>query len=376
MRFAAIPLLLAAASFANADTVQGDLGAKLDTYLTRLEANGFSGAVLIAKDGDIALEKAYGQADRESERPVTTDTVFDIGSITKQFTAAAIMKLWDEGKLHPADTIDKYFDNVPDDKRIMSIHHLLTHTAGLRDGFGRDYEVMERDALMQEILETRLRRPVGERYMYSNAGYSMLGAIIEKVSGMGYEEYLRKSFFDPLGMTQTGYVLPEWNKEKLAVGYVNADRWGTPLDHLWAEDGPYWNLRCNGGILSTVGDMYTWHNALLTDTVLSGQARDRMFTPLAKEGPGDSSHYGYGWTVHDSAYGGKLIAHNGGNGVFFADCYRYLDNDVFIVLMTNAAEEFDATAPIIALCYDREVELPELDPPAWKNTDQESTPEN
>ncbi len=348
-----------------ADIVTGEIANKLDAYLKRLEANGFSGAIM-ATGPEFNLVRGYGFADREANLPVSTHTVFDIGSLTKQFTAAAIMKLWDEGKLQPGDTIDQYFENVPEDKRLMTIHHLLTHTAGMRDVFGGDYEVMERDEFVKRALEGSLKRPVGERYMYSNAGYSLLGAIIEKVSGMGFEEYLRKSFFEPLNMAQTGYVLPQWDKSKLAVGYVEGKRWGTPMDHLWADDGPYWNLRCNGGILSTVADMSTWHAALSTDRVLSERARERMFTPFADEG-GGRSHYGYGWSVVKSSYGGTLITHNGGNGIFFADCYRYIDNDVFVVVMTNAAEEFDdRVVPLLAICYGKETELPPLDPPAWK----------
>lgn len=372
MRYPLIPFLVATLLLslpARADeTVQGELGRKLDAYLARLEENGFSGAVLIAKDGEILLNKGYGFADREAKVPVTPETVFDIGSITKQFTAAAIMKLWDEGKLHPSDTIDQYFDDVPDDKRIMSIHHLLTHTSGVRDVFGPDYAVMERDTIVERILKGGLKRPVGERYMYSNAGYSLLGAIVEKVSGMGYEAYLRKSFFDPLGMDQTGYVLPDWDKSKLAVGYYGAERWGTPIDHLWADDGPYWNLRCNGGILSTVGNMYTWHQALKTDVVLSDQARERMFTPFAKEDPEGISYYGYGWTIVESnLFGGTLITHNGGNGIFFADCYRYIDADIFLQIMTNAADEFDRVSPLLQILAGEGPELPELDPPAWRS---------
>ncbi len=274
------PLTAASASSA---VVSGPTGENLDQYLSRLEALGFSGAVLVAKDGKVVLHKGYGLADREKKTPYTPETVFDVGSITKQFTAAAILKLDMAGKLQVTDLISKYFDGVPADKQGITLHHLLTHSSGLEDGFGGDYEEMPRDVLVQKAFASKLLWAPGTRYRYSNAGYSLLGAIVEKVSGKPYETFLHEQLFKPAGMEKTGYRIPKWKPEELAHGYQGDEPWGTPLDHAWAPEGPWWNLRANGGILSTVGDLYKWHQVLEGEAILSKDAKAKYFAPHMPE---------------------------------------------------------------------------------------------
>lgn len=346
--------------------VSGALGQELDAYLARIEANGFSGVVLVAKGDEVALAKGYGYADREARRPCTTDTVFDIGSITKQFTGAAILKLEELGKLKPEDKIGKHFDDVPKDKRAITLHLLLTHSSGLRDVFGPDYVEMTRDGIIQTAMEGRLKFGVGKRYFYSNSGYSLLAAIVEKLSGGPYEAFLREQFFGRLGMTKTGYLLPRYTDDEVAVGYdENAQRWDRPTEKLWDKDGPYWNLRGNGGILSTVWDMYAWHEALLDDSALTAASRGKYFAPYADEG-GGRSFYGYGWVNFKTNRGTTAYWHNGGNGIFFADCVRYVDEGVFIMAMTNASSTFqDETGVIRRIVFGPEYEMPALAPPEW-----------
>ena len=329
-------LVGAAATGVSPVIVEGELGQKLDEYLTQLADDGASGAFLVAKDGDVVLAKGYGLADRKKGAPVTPDTVFDIGSITKQFTAAAILKLEMQGKLSVDDPITKYFDAVPEARRATTIHHLLTHSAAMPDSLGDDYEPMKRDTIVREALESRPEWPPGERYRYSNTGYSLLGAIVETVSGLSYEAYLREHLFLPAGMTQTGYKLPDWPPGQLAHGYRTRKDWGTPLDHRWDTDGPYWNLRANGGILSTVWDLYKWHHALEGTGILSAEAKKKLFTPHIIEEEGGNTYYAYGWAWAKTSRDTTLIAHNGGNDVFFADFRRYVDDKVVLILMTNA----------------------------------------
>ncbi len=317
------------------DVVAGELGRALDVLVDTFVEEGFSGALLVAKDGKVVLKKGYGLADREKNLPVSSETAFDIGSITKQFTAAAILTLEMQGKLSTSDRIGKYFGKVTRDKRKMTLHHLLTHTAGLRDVFGPDYREMTREQIIERAMSGALKYEVGERYFYSNAGYSLLGAIVEIVSGQPYETYLREALFRPAGMPDTGYRLPEWPEERVAVGYTETDRWGTPLEKLWDTDGPHWNLRANGGILSTVSDMYRWHLALQGETILSADAKAKLFTPHVPEDRSGRSHYGYGWAITDTGRDTTLIWHNGGNGIFFADFRHYIDEGVLILEMTN-----------------------------------------
>lgn len=336
---ALIAVCLATPVRAIEETVSGEMGAKLDAYLTQLEADGVSGVFLVAKDGEVALAKGFGLANREREIPVTTDTVFTIGSITKQFTGAGILKLQEEGKLSVDDPARKYLDGVPRDKKSVTLHHLLTHTAGMPGAFGGDFEVMTADDMVQRFASYRMFKEPGERHVYSNPGYSILGIIIGRVSGKGYEPYLHDAFFAPLGMNDTGYTIPNWDPDRMAQGYTDTgEKWGTLLDKKWDEDGPYWNLRANGGIMSTIGDLYTWHLALLGEEALSAESKSKYFGRHVAEDDSGNWHYGYGWAIATTERDTTLISHNGGNGIFFADFRRYVDDDVVIIMMTNVAQ--------------------------------------
>lgn len=330
----------------------------LDTHMSRLEAFGFSGSLLVAKDGQIVLNKGYGFADADRKVPFTSGTAFCIGSITKQFTAGAIVKLEMQGKLSVQDPISKWFEGVPEDKKAVTLHHLLTHSSGLEDVFGGDYEVMPRDELVKKALASKLLWPPGTRYRYSNAGYSLLAAIVEIASGQPYERYLRDNLWLPAGMTRTGYLLQE--KGPLARGVRDGKDWGTPLDHAWAPDGPWWNLRGNGGVLSTTGDLYKWHQALEGDAIFSKEAKAKIFTPHVPEDEEGRSYYGYGWAIFKTPRGTRLIAHNGGNGIFNADFRRYVDEGIVVIVGSNRDDflSIPAVGPITRLIFNAEYQPP------------------
>ena len=317
---------------------------RVDAFLTRLVPFGYSGAVIVERDGKVVLRKAYGMADREAGVAMTPDHVFTIGSITKQFTGAAILKLEMQGKLSTDDLLSKYIDGVPADKKSITLHQLLTHTAGFGGASGDDFAPDgTRDRVVRQVLAEPLLSAPGETYRYSNIGYSLLGAVVEIVSGQSYEAYLAEHLFAPAGMKRTGYLLPGYEPSELAVGYREGRRWGTVLERPMLEDGPSWHLRANGGIHSTVDDMRLWHRALLDDTVLSAAAREKYFHPFAAEGPDGESHYGYGWSISESPTGGTRIAHNGGNMVFGADCHRYVEDGLMMfVTKTSSESEVDA----------------------------------
>jgi CubicO group peptidase (beta-lactamase class C family) len=310
-------------------TARGDLASRIDLHLTRAERFGFAGVVIVAQNGDVVLHKGYGLANRETGERVTGSTVFDIGSITKPFTAAAVLKLEDEGKLHVNDPIDRYFDNVPTDKKAITIHHLLTHTAGLQDGFGGDYDLTSRDSLMRVILSSKLQRAPGSKYEYSNAGYSVLGAIIEKVSGQPYEQYLRDHVIRPAGLTSTGYRSVDWKAKSLAIGYRGSSRFGTPLDKQWLDDGPSWHLRANGGLLSTAADLYRFVSGFHNGRIVSAASYKKAVTPQA------GFSYGYGWGVSKMPNGKTQISHNGSNGYFYALATYLPDDKVTVIFLTN-----------------------------------------
>lgn len=320
------------------EIVKGPLGEQLDQHVSRLEGLGFAGVVLVDKDGVVVLRKGYGLANRATSQRFTPQTPFDIGSITKQFTAAAILKLEMQGKLRVSDPISRFFDGVPADKQGITLHQLLTHTSGLENGFGEDYDAMTRDALVAKALGSKLQSAPGERFSYSNAGYSLLGAVIEKASGQPYEQFLRDQLFKPAGMTMTGYRLPKWKPAEIAHGYQGETDWGTPLDHPWAPDGPWWNLRANGGMLSTAEDLHRWRTALDGDRIFSAAAKAKLVTPYVKETEGGPFHYGYGWFVSTTDRNTRLAAHTGTNGVFYADFQRYLDERVALFAGSSQSE--------------------------------------
>jgi CubicO group peptidase (beta-lactamase class C family) len=321
------------------DPADEELSEKMDLFLSGLvKNNAFSGSVLVMKNDKEILKKGYGLADRENKIPYTPQTISTIGSVTKQFTATAILKLEMMGKLSVNDPLEKYFPDAPADKKKITLHQLLTHTAGLVPALGDDYEALTRDGFMKRVMETPLNSVPGDKYDYSNVGYSILAAIVEKQSGLNYEQFLQKYLFAPAGMKNTGYVLPDWKQQVLATGYRGKERWGKSTEKLWAADGPYWNLKGNGGILSNVEEMYLWHKALLTDKIINAAARKRLYARHVKEGPDGETFYGYGWAIFPTPRKTWLITHNGGNGIFFCDVLRFLDEKVVIIYQTNAMQ--------------------------------------
>ena len=343
--------------------VAGDpVGAELDRYLARLAAYGYSGSVLVARGGRVMLHQGYGLADRARRRPYTAETLFDLASISKQFTAAAILALEMAGKLVVEDPLGKFFPGAPADKAAITLHQLLTHTSGLRDTFGEEYETVTREELLRRVFASRLLGPPGRRYRYSNGGYSVLAAVVEVASGRTYDDYLRGRLFGPAGMRHTGFRLPAPALALLAHGYTADGDWGTPLDHPWAPDGPYWDLRGNGGILTSTGDLYRWHLALAGDAVLARPQREKYIRPYVSEGRWAHTDYGYGWSVGKSPTGKLEVSHIGGNGAFESDFRRYLGDDAVIVLSGNSID-YSALA-IGDHLENRLFGLPDADPPA------------
>lgn len=311
--------------------------ARIDSFLLATTTAGFNGSVLVMRGDSVVLDKGYGLRDREQNLPNTPATVHAIGSITKQFTAACILKLQEAGKLKVTDGMSSYLDDVPTDKSGITLHHLLTHSAGFPGAIGDDNEAIDGGAFTKLAMGTPLEFTPGTSYAYSNVGYSLLGIIVEQVSGMAYERYLHDSLLVPAGILRTGYRLPDWSKEELAIGYrKDGTRWGTMLDHPIVNGGPGWHLRANGGLLSTTHDMADWIGALRSNKVLSKASTDAMFAPQVEEGEGAGSFYGYGWALFKTKRGTRLITHNGGNGVQFADVLWFADEGVRVVLMSNA----------------------------------------
>lgn len=312
----------------------GDLGSRLSVAYDALAEADFTGLVMV-KDGDALVTRGFGLADRDANTQWDQHTVFTVGSITKQFTGAAIVKLEMEGRLSFDDPLAQHVPYATGELASVTLHELLTHTAGLPGGVGDDFEAVDRQGIVE--LSADATEITGE-FNYSNTGYSLLGVVIEEITGMSYEEYLRTALFEPAGMMDTGYLLPDWSDKLLAVGYDGDDVWGRVTERSWAEDGPYWHLRANGGIHSTGADMMRWHDALAGEDLFDADAKAALFGRHVAEGPeGGRWYYAYGWSNVALPDGTTLITHNGGNGVFFADFLRFIDDDLTILVATNEA---------------------------------------
>jgi len=335
-------------------TATADAESGLDLWHKEAVASGFSGFVLVAKGQEILFEKSIGLANKKDRYQFTTETVIDTLSLTKQFTAAAILKLEEHGVLSVHDTLDRFYKNIPDDKKKITLHHLLTHTSGIGEYYKSDYSEVSRDQLEQYVLHSQLRSIPGEEYHYSNIAYSLLGIVIEKASGQTYEEFLHQHIFIPAGMTKTGYRIPDWSLTEVAVGYRSQsglfnqrllarlgyifgsiDKWGTPLDQNWAEDGPWWSLRANGGLLSTIKDLHRWHLALETDHVLSKNSKKKLYSSFIEMNKEGTRHYGYGWIISNDHQGNRRISHDGANPYFFSRFTNFIDDGVVLLVVSN-----------------------------------------
>ena len=265
----------------------------IDDYLTRLTGFGFSGGVLVARDGRVLLEKGYGAADRKRSIPATKETAFDIGSNTKDFTKTAILHLAEKRKLNLDDAITRFFEHVPADKATITVAQLMDHTAGFGMYSGRDDEKVTKEEFLRRVLSAPLISAPGKQESYSNPGYGLLAAIIEKVSGQPYEQYLDEHIFKPAGMMTTGYLIPKWRDGQLTHTYANGEDRGSTFDIPHLPDGISWSLRGAGGTLSTVGDMYRFHLALEGEQLLSKASKPKLFemdSPTTLVG-GNGIHY-------------------------------------------------------------------------------------
>lgn len=299
----------------------------------------YSGLVSLYSTTNNGLVKHYAQGLANQSTGMTFDenTVFDIASITKQFTGAAIVKLASEGKLSYLDRLDQHLSGLKPHLAKLTLHHLLTHTSGITDVTGDDYASVSLQDVIKRLNEQPLKFSIGS-YQYSNLGYSLLTGVIEKVSGKSYDRYLADAFFNPLGMTNTGYQLPNYSDDEVAIGYDRTKIWGQSHKKNWSTDGPYWNLRGNGGLLSTVADLAKWVRALHENKVFTRLETQALFGRYVQEYDGMLSYYGYGWVSEDIDSSRELVWHNGSNGVFTAELRYYPQDELFFVAFSNAAK--------------------------------------
>ncbi len=291
-------------------------------------------ALLVSRDGRMLLTRCYGYADVEKEFPVTPDTKFRIGSVTKQFTAAAILKLKEAGKLNLDDKLSKFLPDFPRGDEV-TVHHLLTHTSGIhsytsKPGFYEQVErAIEPPALIRSFENDPFDFDPGRKWSYNNSGYFLLGYIVQQVSGISFDDFLQQTFFQPLGMHDSGIYNNAEAPAQEALGYSFKDgEYGRALD---------WDMSWAGGagaMYSTLGDLERWNEALFAGEVLKPETLKLAHTP-ARLSDGSATSYGYGWQI-TSQRGVRTIAHGGGLNGFQTYLARYPAQKLTIVVLSNA----------------------------------------
>jgi CubicO group peptidase (beta-lactamase class C family) len=319
----------------------GTLKAKLDEYLQRLNKLGFSGAVLVTRGAETILAHGYST----TSEPITLDTVFAIGSNSKPFTAAAVLKLQDAGKLRVTDTLEKFFPEAPSDKRAITLHQLLTHSSGLSHSghFTSDFENVSRTEAVRRLLASELLFAPGQASEYSDAGYILLAAIVEQVSGQTFQEYVRAELLIPAQMKRTGW-------------------WGQAIPVPGTADfpEPSWAILGAGGMISSVADLQRWHTAVQSGAVVSAEA---VKAYASVQFPADErGGEGYGWAVFEAAPGRRVRSSAGGTPQLGHNNVMtwWMDDDVLFIASSSSPEwRAEAVVPYLrAIVFGQEYQLP------------------
>ncbi len=323
----------------------------LNDAIVGLDGDEFSGVVFVARGDVVVFQRGYGFADKKSNQIITPDTVFDTGSVAKAMTAVAILQLADRNQLALDDNLAKFFPDIPADKRGITIHQMLTHSAGLPQYHGKgDFSKLSREKALEEIFEAELRFAPGSSYGYSNSGFTVLAAIIEDIANTTWMDYCKKNIIEPAGMRHTGfYGDPSFAEVGAAHGYVNGRDRRSPSD--WR--GPYWVLIGNGGLVTNAPDLLRWHRAIQDTVILSAASRDRFYAPTEVDTapylpgayagireltePIRASYLGWAWSTPDgSTFCEKGGAMDYGHNAVFR--YEPKSDTVSIVLANTYAQ--------------------------------------
>ena len=334
---AACLLLIASAAAPGAPAAAAVPTAAIDALLKdSFPADRPGAAVIVVKDGRTVFRKAYGMADLELGVPLQPDMVFRLGSITKQFTAAAILMLAEEGKLSLQDPIEKHLPGYPTQGHVITIEHLLTHTSGIQsytDMPGWMTSRVVSPMTVTELIDGFKKEPMqfapGERFAYNNSGYILLGAIVEKASGKTYETFVRERIFQPLGMSASFYGSTEPIIPRRAPGYTREGDRPRNARYL-SMTQPY----AAGSLVSTVDDLARWDGSLYAETLLKKASLEKAWTPFVLKG-GKATGYGYGWGV-SKLRGRHAIAHGGGIFGFSTYAVRLPDERVYVAVLCNS----------------------------------------
>lgn len=340
---------------------QQNISARIDTYIkTEMQRQKIPGISLaVVRNGKIELVKSYGLSNVEHQVPVKPETIFQSGSMGKQFTAAAVMILVEEGKLSLDDRITKYFTDAPESWKNITVRHLLTHTAGMGEyppdlDMRRDYT---EDGYLALIKSAPLAYQAGTKWDYSNLGYVTLGILIRKVTGKFYGDFLAERIFQPLGMTTARVISEADIVPNRAAGYRLVK--GELKNQEWVS--PSTNTTADGSLYLTVLDLAKWDAALYQNKPLKQSSLAQMWTPV-KLDDGKTKGYGFGWHT-DVIRGHRLIFHGGAWQGFKSFIVRVPDDQLTFMFFANSWEtkDFKLARGLTAIFYP-EFALPNVQP--------------
>jgi CubicO group peptidase (beta-lactamase class C family) len=293
-------------------------------------------ALLVARDGNIVSAQGFGVSNLEHRVPVKPETIFQSGSVGKQFTATAVLMLVEEGKIRLDDSITKYLPDAPDSWKPVTVRHLLSHTGGFTDypdhfDFRKDYSEAD---LFKIVFGIPLAFAPGSSWSYSNLGYLTLGILIYRVTGKFYGDVLEERIFRPLGMETTRIMSEADIVPNRAAGYRLVR--GELKNQEWVS--PTLNTTADGSLYFSILDLAKWDAALYTERLLQRSSLEQMWTPVRlNDGRPNSGHYGFGWEITESR-GHRLIDHEGAWQGFKTQISRYIDDKLTVVVLCNLAE--------------------------------------
>jgi CubicO group peptidase (beta-lactamase class C family) len=310
--------------------------ANYDKFLSeQFHADGPGCAALVASGGKILYKKAFGMANLELNVPMQPDMIFRIGSITKQFTAVTILQLEEKGKLSLQDEITKFIPDYPTHGNKITVEHLLTHTSGIRSYTEMkewNDTVQRKDMSPEALISFFKDQPMdfvpGTRFKYNNSGYILLGYIIEKASGIPYDQYIRDNLFVPLGMHHTQFDTTAEIIKNRIPGYSKGTHGYENAGYL-SMTQPY----SAGSLVSTVEDLYTWNQGIRSGKIIKKENLEKAFIPY-KLSDGTSTGYGYGWGIGE-IQGSPSISHGGGINGFLTHAIYLPEEDVFVAVFSN-----------------------------------------
>jgi CubicO group peptidase (beta-lactamase class C family) len=349
--------ILIATIFVQALNAQDSTRYKIDELLSAYQQLGkFNGSALVAVHGKILLEKGYGLKNFANGSLNDPGTVFQIASVTKQFTAVLILNLVELKKLALTDKLSKFYPGFPKGDSI-TIENLLTHTSGITDHYSDDNTQKPSGPVSEEMIQATVKKyglgfSPGSDWQYSNKGYQLLGFIIQQMTGMTYFEAVRKYIFSPLKMENSGFNFTHLVSPEKATGY-----WSYPDNHDYATAKSADIIDSSasfsaGSIYSTVGDLYKWHQGLQSNKIIPAALLEKAYTP-------QKNNYGFGLFI-DSLYNKRVISHSGDIFGFKSDIERVPSDDVCVVLLSNVEEPnlVFISKKILAIMYREPYDLP------------------